>query len=137
MGKDPSAFQVKSHYSDTGVDDLTCATLQYGEDAFSQFSCNFLTDNQNEFLIYGTKGAIRIHPYYWLSTRVSLMTTEREETIQCPFRASGFEYEAEEVMRCVRGGKLESVIMPHAHTLANMFLMDAIRQEIGLVYPFE
>jgi predicted dehydrogenase len=137
MGKNPTAFQVKSHFSDTGVDDLTCATLQYGEGAFSQFSCNFLTDNQNEFIIYGTQGAIRIHPFYWLSTRVSLLTPDREETIQCPFRASGFEYEAEEVMRCVRDGKLESDIMPHAHTLANMSLMDDIRQEIGLVYPFE
>jgi len=137
MGKDPSAFQVKSHFSDTGVDDLTCATLHYDEDAFSQFSCNFLTDNQNEFLIYGTKGAVRIHPYYWLSTCVSLIQQGREETLDCPFRASGFEYEAEEVMRCVREGRLESNIMPHAHTLANISLMDAIRREIGLVYPFE
>ncbi len=136
MGKDPSAFQVKSHFSDTGVDDLTCATLQYGEGAFSQFSCNFLTDNQNEFLIYGTQGAIRIHPYYWLSTRVSLMTTEREETIQCPFRASGFEYEAEEVMRCVRGGKLESVIMPHAHTW-RICPDGYFSPRDRLVYPFE
>ncbi len=65
------------------------------------------------------------------------MTGEKELIITKPFRASGFEYETEEIMRCVRHGKLESPGMPHAHTQANMELMDAIRREIGLAYPFE
>ena len=30
---------------------------------------------------------------------------------------NGFEYEAAEVMRCVRAGELESAVMPHRDTL--------------------
>ena len=40
-------------------------------------------------------------------------------------------------MRCIRAGLLESPGMSHADTLANMELMDSIRAEIGLKYPFE
>ena len=136
-GKNPLSFTAKSHIGSTHVDDFTCVFLQYATGAGSQFSCNFLTDNLNDFFIYGTEGYIRIHPNYWQSNRVTLATHEKELIITKPFRGSGFEYEAEEVMHCVRNGKLESPTMPHAQTQANMELMDAIRREIGLSYPFE
>jgi hypothetical protein len=40
-------------------------------------------------------------------------------------------------MRCIRLGLLESPGMSQSHSLANMDLMDNIREEIGLKYPFE
>jgi len=49
----------------------------------------------------------------------------------------GFEFETAEAMRCIRAGLLESPGMTHATTLATMELMDKIRGEIGLKYPFE
>jgi predicted dehydrogenase len=137
LGENPISFIAKSHFSDTHVDDLTCVDLQYKNGAVSQFSCNFLTDNLNDLFIYGTEGYIRLHPKYWQSRQVTLATHEKELTITRPFRGSGFEFEMEEVMHCVRNGKIESPIMPHAQTQANMELMDSIRREIGLSYPFE
>ena len=137
FGKDPLSFAAKSHIGSTHVDDFTCVFLQYANGAGSQFSCNFLTDNLNDLFIYGTEGYIRIHPHYWRTNLATLVTHEKEITITKPFRGSGFEYEAEEVMSCIQNGKLESSTMPHAQTQANMELMDAIRREIGLSYPFE
>ena len=58
-------------------------------------------------------------------------------TVSKPLRRNGFEYQAEEAMRCIRAGLLESPGISHAQTLANMELMDKIRAEIGLKYPFE
>ncbi len=136
-GKDPSAFTVKSHFAKTGVDDFISIFLQYEDGAGSQFSCDFLMDTLNDLVIYGTKGHIRIHPDFWYPDRATLFTGDQELTIIKPFRASGFEYETEEAMRCIREGKVESPGMPHAQTQATMELMDAIRKEIGLSYPFE
>ena len=65
------------------------------------------------------------------------MTDGQEWTVSKPFRGGGFEYETEEAMRCIRAGLLESPVMPQAHSLANMEIMDQIRGEIGLKYPFE
>ena len=51
--------------------------------------------------------------------------------------SNGYNYEAEEVMRCIRAGKTESVIMPLDETLSIMKTLDEIRSQWGLKYPME
>jgi hypothetical protein len=43
-------------------------------------------------------------------------------------------YEAEEVMRCLNEGLLESPLIPHSETLAVMSTLDAVRAQIGVRY---
>ena len=68
-------------------------------------------------------------------------TLERDgaapQTVQAPFRVNGFEYEIEEAMRCVRAGLVASPVLPPAESLAMVELMDAMRERIGVRYPFE
>jgi predicted dehydrogenase len=103
----------------------------------SRFVCsyNFITDN--DFRIYGTKGQIVIHAPFWGATKATLVTESEEKTVTRGYKAGGFEFEIDEASRCIRAGLLESPVMPHRQTMASMSLMDAIRKEIGLVYPFE
>jgi predicted dehydrogenase len=49
----------------------------------------------------------------------------------------GYCYEAREVMRCLRGGLLESNVMPWDETLQIMETMDRVRQLVGVQYPQE
>jgi hypothetical protein len=119
------------------VDELTTVLLKYDNEVISQFHSSFLSNHVNDFLIYGSKGYIRIHPAFWAATQASLISDGQELTVSRPLRAGGFEYQTEEAMRCIRAGLMESPGMTHADTLANMELMDGIRAEIGLKYPFE
>jgi predicted dehydrogenase len=137
MGREPQSFSAQSYLGKTGVDELTAVLLKYDNGVISQFNSNFITDDANEFFIYGAQGHIRIHANFWAASHATLVTSDREVTISKPLRRNGFEYQAEEAMRCIRAGLLESPTMSHAHTLANMELMDRIRAEIGLKYPFE
>jgi len=137
MAQQPSSFASMARLSKTGVDEMTAVLLQYENGAISEIHSSFLSNNVNDFYIYGEKGHIRIHPNFWGATKASLVANNQEITITRPLRAGGFEYQTEEAMRCVRAGLLESPGMPHAHTLANMELMDAIRADIGVKYPFE
>jgi hypothetical protein len=57
--------------------------------------------------------------------------------VDTPHEANGYEHEIREAMRCIRAGTLESPTIPHADTLATMRLMDAMRERIGVRYPFE
>ena len=50
---------------------------------------------------------------------------------------NGYNYEAAEVMRCLREGCLESHILPLDTSAAIMRTMDTIREQWGLVYPME
>jgi dihydrodiol dehydrogenase / D-xylose 1-dehydrogenase (NADP) len=137
-GADPVSFTAKAELSETNVDGLTAATLDYGDGRFSQFTCSFFLDCSNDFTIYGAGGAIRIHGGFWEGTEATLLAGQQKElSVSRPFRRNGFEYEIEEAMRCIREGLLESARMTHAHTLGNLELMDGIRAQIGLRYSFE
>lgn len=136
-GLEPQTISSQAIVGETGVDVLTAVTFQYENGIVSQFSSNFICNTLNDFTIFGTTGSIRLHPAYWATTKVTLMTDGQELTIEKPLRASGFEYQTEEAMRCIRAGLLESPKMSHADTLANMKHMDTIRAAIGVKYPFE
>ena len=47
----------------------------------------------------------------------------------------GYTHEAEEAMRSLQQGRLESELVPLEGTLVTMRILDRIRKEIGLVYP--
>jgi dihydrodiol dehydrogenase / D-xylose 1-dehydrogenase (NADP) len=137
MGQTPRAFSVQSVVSETGVDELTAGLLKYDNGVISQFHSGFVHDGVNDFYIYGSTGHIRIHAAYWAATQATLSVNGQTTTASRPFRGGGFEYQTEEVMRCIRAGLIESPVMSHAHTLANLELMDQMRAQIGVKYPFE
>jgi predicted dehydrogenase len=136
-GENPSAVDAHAHLGPTRVDELTAATLVYPRGTVSQFTCSFLFEAINDLLIYGTKGHICVQSKFWQSTQARLDVVGKERAVALPFRRNGFEYQIEEAMRCIRGGRRESEKMPLGCTLANMETMDEIRRQIGLRYSFE
>jgi len=54
-----------------------------------------------------------------------------------PLEGNGYNYQAEEVMNCMRAGKTQSKIMPLDETLSIMKTMDSIRKQWALEYPME
>lgn len=58
-------------------------------------------------------------------------------TTVVPFVGNGYNYEAAEVMRCLREGKLESEIMPLDETVGVLKILDEIRNQWGLKYSDE
>ena len=53
------------------------------------------------------------------------------------YPGSGYQFEAAEVMRCLRAGDLESSIMPLSESLAILETTDRLRESWGLCYPGE
>jgi len=137
LDSDPLDVKVHAVLGETGVDELLSVTMMYSGNIVSRFSANILARTTNDFWIYGSEGRIRIHENFWEGTRLTLIRGSEERTQHFPFRKNGFEYEAEELMRCVKLGLMESPDMTEAHSLGNLRIMDRIRQEIGLKYPFE
>ncbi|MBN1304085.1 MAG: Gfo/Idh/MocA family oxidoreductase [Anaerolineales bacterium] len=137
FGENPASFTAHGRLGPTGVDEFTAVTLVYESGAVAQLSTNFISTNTNDYTIHGSAGYIRIHPMFWAAETATLVTADGEFTTSRPHRASGFEYETEEAMRCIRQGLMESPLVSHEFTYSIMELMDGIRSEIGLKYPFE
>jgi len=120
----------------TGVDEMLCVSLAFGS-GLAQFTCGFAAHGDNALNIAGEAGLIRIPPTFISAREATLTSGSAQETIREPFRSEGFEYEIAEAMRCLGAGEIESPLMPHADTLATVEVMDEIRAQIGLRYPFE
>jgi predicted dehydrogenase len=131
-------FEVQALKNNEGVDVQLQALLDFGEGRFSQFVCGWFTTGPNRFLVLGERGHIVVHGGFWEATTATLeVTGEAPETVDRPFRVNGFEYEIAEAMRCIRAGLTESPLLPPAESLAVVELMDAMRERIGVRYPFE
>ncbi|MEZ4681186.1 MAG: Gfo/Idh/MocA family oxidoreductase [Caldilineaceae bacterium] len=83
---------------------------------------------QNERLKAGYR---RVRPI--LAPFLGLQTKQ----IRLPSSGNGYQYEAMEVMECLRRGLIESPIMPLDQTLQVMETLDAIRAQWQLRYPQE
>jgi predicted dehydrogenase len=137
QGREPVEVSAQGRIGETNVDELTSASLRYDDGSISQFTCTVRATTANEFVIYGRLGHIRVHGFFGGATRATLVTAGKELTVAEPFRATGFEYQIEEAMRCIQAGLIESPAMTHEQSLATMTVMDRIRAAIGLRYSFE
>jgi hypothetical protein len=57
--------------------------------------------------------------------------------ITAAIRGNGYNYQADEVVRCLRAGRKQSDIMPLSETLSIMATLDGLRGSLGLRYPME
>ena len=135
--KNPQAITAVGNIGETGVDEEVSVILSHENGAAAQFACTFQAQPLNQFVIVGTKGTIIIGPNFWQATQASLIKNGKTRTIKKHMEINGFEYQTKAAMQAINNGELECEQMTQTDTLANMRTMDAIRQQIGLQYPFE
>jgi dihydrodiol dehydrogenase / D-xylose 1-dehydrogenase (NADP) len=122
----------------TGVDEQAGMLFGYRTGQLAVGYSSFKVDSPREATVVGTKGFIRIHsPFYCPSAFTLQLNGQEPQTFEFPYEGNGWNYEAVEVMECLRAGKLESEVVPHQETLALMRSMDRYRAQIGLKYPDE
>jgi len=137
-GKEPFRISSMAHIGQTGVDEQSSMIFGYENGAMAVLTCAVRTSTLKEAIIYGTDGFIRILPFFWKPDRI-IVKTGRDEEKEISFNrlGNGYGYEAAEVMRCLRDGEIESMVMPLDTSIAIMRTMDKIRQQWNLVYPME
>jgi predicted dehydrogenase len=79
----------------------------------------------------------RIAKHPLLAPITNRLIGPRNQVLSLPHEGNGYNYEAAEVMRAVREGRLESPRMPLDESLDIMRTMDRIRAPWGLKYPVE
>jgi predicted dehydrogenase len=134
----PSGFVGLPHLGETGVDEQASIILEHEGGRLASLSIGIRTTTPQEATIMGTEGYVRIHAPWWRPTSMTISRPGKEdETIETPVSGNGFDYEAAEVMRCLKAGKTESDVMPLDETVSVMRTMDGIRAAWGLRYPGE
>jgi dihydrodiol dehydrogenase / D-xylose 1-dehydrogenase (NADP) len=136
----PDEVHSVAFLGETGVDEHVSAMFTYERGAFAQITCGSQFRGTNEVTVVGEKGYLRFHAPIPRSTQVTIKLVDMQErVVDFPFpdHYNGYEFEVEEVNKCIRDGKTESALRPLDHTLEVMRLMDGMREEWGLEYPME
>lgn len=135
FGKAPVEVVGLSHIGEIGSDEQGVAILKYDKGEIADLSFALRTNAVDEAYILGTEGYIKVHEVFAVPTKISLFKNQEEiEVIEEPIVGNALNYEAEEVMRCLRVGLLESPLMPLDESVEIMEIMDKIRKPWGLSY---
>lgn len=121
-----------------GVDSQNSITLCYpgGKMAVLNSSIHVLSDRQG--VIYGTNGFIVVENINNFES-ITVYNEKREviAVYERPEQISGYEYEIKACMEAIRDHETECPQMPHETTLHVMELMDRLRAQWDMKYPFE
>ena len=125
----------------TGVDLTTSAILNYADGAHALLICTAGAATPMRAWIAGSEGRIEIDRPWYQATSFTLTRTDGgTERYDSPAgivsgQAKGMRFEAAEVARCLRAGRLESPVLPMDETVAVLGALDEVRDQIGLTYP--
>ena len=134
----PAEITSLAHLGKTSVDEQAGIVLRYDLGQMSTLYTSIRVDSPVEAILIGTRGQIRLHRWWIRPDRLTLEVLDRDPTtIEMPYKGNGYQFEAAEVMTCLRANKLESDFMPLDETLSIMQTLDTIRAQWGLTYPTE
>lgn len=134
----PTRIQSAARLGSTGVDEHAVMQLVYEGGELAALASAVSLKMPIEVLLAGTEGYLTLHEPFYKTTRFTITPVEGEpQTYTVPYEGNGYQFQALEVMRCLREGLLESPVMPLDETLQIMQTMDAIRAQWGLKYPNE
>lgn len=128
FGNTPKSIKSNAYIGETGVDECISINLGYegGKQAQLYAAINLATIREAN--IIGTKGRICV-PRFSNAEEAYIITSEGDKKLNMPFSINGFEYQIEEVERCLREGNLQSEIMSHRDSIEIMRIMDKIRRK--------
>lgn len=129
--KQPTNVRVMANIGKTGVDEEAAMILGYDKGEMALLSSAITTETPRGVDIIGDKGYIQI-PNAWYGEKAIIQIPNKEtQVIDLPMEGNGYNYEVEEVVRCLQNGQLESDIMPLKESLAIIATVEKIRQELN------
>lgn len=134
----PTAITARSVMTERGVDAQTSAIFDYATGAQAIINTTMKALTPCRAVVSGLLGRLEIDSTFYIPTTMRVILFDGTVT-EYPnnYMGHGLREQAIELARVVGAGALESPLMPWSETLSVMHVMDQIRDQIGLVYPFE
>ena len=132
----PEKIMATSKIYKTGVDIQTSMIFEYPNAQAILYS-GLTSDSEMKAQISGSEGTVYLAPRWHETQEYSIEKNDEIEKVRLPKKGKGYEYEIEEVHHCLRKGELESKLWSLKHTNDLIRIMDDIREQTGVVFPFE
>lgn len=138
FGNNIAKIESSCVYSETGVDEQNSITIRYLDGKMAVLNSSMVSISDRKGIIYGTKGfAVIDNINNYEAITVYDNRYKQIASYKRPKQISGYEYEVEACLKALDAGELECMQMPHSETIRMMKIMDELREQWGIVYPFE
>jgi predicted dehydrogenase len=136
---EPEAVTGLASFGESGADYQTSMVMRYSGNQLVCLMSSQISYDDKDAVLFGSTGKIMVHsPWYKPLTMTLHVEGKEPELIDMPLDGyNGYEFEAMEVMNCIKAGKTESDIMPLDETVSIMKTMDTVREQWGYKFPFE
>ena len=138
FGRDIARVESSVQKMDTGVDGMEVITLHYRDGRMAVLTHSVYCRSDRMGILHGDKGYMVVEN---INNPQSIQVFDTEDRLlaryDVPKQVNGYEYEFQEAVRCIRGGRQEADSMPQGDTIQVMEMMDSLRQSWGVVYPQE
>jgi len=133
----PCAVAGEVTIGPTNVDEQAAITLKYSRGQIATLLAAIQTQTAHHAGVFGTNGFIHIGTHWWKGAPMLITAADKTWRVDEPILGEGYQYEADEVARCLAAGQIQSDIMPWDQSLAVLSTMDQLRAMWGVKYPME
>lgn len=135
LGK-PKSIKANANFHKTGAEIQTSILFEY-DDAQAILYSGLVSTSEMKAEISGSNGSIFIDPKWHESQGYTIEKEGELIHYDLPTLGKGYSYEIEEVHSCLQEGKLQSEMWGHQNSLDLIKLIDTVREEAGIIFPFE
>jgi predicted dehydrogenase len=134
----PAQIRAVATFAPTGVDRNCAMALSYKNGATATLFSTVGTVTDTSATIYGSLGKIHIHSRFHETKHLTLtLHDQTSQEIPTERLGWGYSYEATDAQRCLEAGLTENDKWPLQQTIELMALLDDVRHQCGIAYPFE
>jgi predicted dehydrogenase len=134
----PSRILASGSLGRHGIDEQDAIVLEHPDGSSALLYVSLRARRSPDLEILGDGGRIRVAAPVFRPAKLTIWEKDgSESTRDFPIAGSGYGYQLLAVSDAVRAGRHESTVMPLAESLSIMQSLDAVRRQIGLVYPGE
>lgn len=138
FGNDIYKVHACCSYTGQHLDEQDSISLIYRDGKVATLSATMVGCSSRQGIITGTKGYLVVDDIVnFRSCTVYSQDGKRLAFYKRPRQKTGYEYELRAVCRSIRENQTECFEMPHDETIRELHLLDTIRDQMGIVYPFE
>ena len=132
----PDYVTAKATFTDLGVENSINIIFGFNDGRTASVFSSFKAAAGIGCTLYGENGNLSFSRGRDMSQQLT-MAVNGKTPVDFSFipEGMGYHFEADEVMRCVEQGKIESPVAPHSYTLQLISILDKVREAAGIVFP--
>ncbi len=123
--------------NESHIDETCGITLKYKNGNYAMLESSIITQTEGSAWIYGDEGTMHIKkPWTEQPEKIEVIINNESSFKHIPsWQGRGFQYEVEEVIKCLNEEKIESDILPHQSSIDVVKIMDEVRSQLNIIYP--